>query len=97
MTAIMIKSSVVTMLRRRERAASSGAGRPADMMVSALSRMRHDLQCLLRARCSRFEQQRSGRRDHAPGTVECALAQLEAEQAVALARAGQGQLAGLDV
>src|SRR5579864_763743 len=38
---------------------------------------------------------RAGRHDHTPGAVERALAQLEAEQAVALERAGQRELTGL--
>ncbi len=37
----------------------------------------------------------AGWHDHAPGAVERALAQFEAEQAVALERAGQRQFAGL--
>ena len=43
----------------------------------------------------RLRRRLAGRHDHAPGAVERALAQLEAEQAVALERAGQRQFAGL--
>ena len=46
-------------------------------------------------RCAGFARREAGRRDHAAGAVERALAQLEAEQAVALERAGQRQFAGL--
>ena len=54
-------------------------------MMGRSGRVRHELRRL----------QGSGRRDHAPGAVERALAQFEPEQAVALERAGQRQLAGL--
>src|SRR5258707_11419218 len=94
MTEIRIIRIVGMMLRTRGRAASPWVRRLSGM-ARALRRVRHDLECLPRPRGLGPEQQRASRADHAPGAIERALAQLEAEQAVAFERAGQRQLAGL--
>src|SRR6185312_6036009 len=80
MTEIMIRSTVVMTPRNRDRAPSGGAGR---LSGTALRRARHE-PCLRRPRCPCFRQGSAGRRDHAPGAVERALAQIQAEQPVAL-------------
>src|SRR5882757_7425780 len=91
MTEIMIKRIVVMRLRTLERTASAGSGR----LVMARSRgVRHGPQRFGRTCCLGF-QHRCARRDHSPGAVERALAQLKAEQAVALERPRQREFAGL--
>jgi hypothetical protein len=82
MTEIMIRSTVVMMLRKRGRASALGSERLFGM---ASSHARHE-QCLPGTGCLGFRQRRAGRGDHAPGAVERTLTQLQAEQPVALER-----------
>jgi len=85
MIEIRTRRVVETMLRRRGRAASFRVDR-LSVMVLPLGRVRHGVRQFPGASWLRLEQQRTGRRDHAPSAVERALAQLKAEQAVALER-----------
>ncbi len=79
-------------LRKRGRALALGLGRGFSGMAS--SHARHEqrlpgaacLEACLGA-CLGFRQRRASCGDHAPGTIERALAQLQAEQPIALERA----------
>ena len=87
MIEIMISTMVVTMLRKRGRAAWRTMGRDSGMMVRS-RRVRNGRQRHSGAGATRFQRGGGGRRNHAPGAVERALAQLKAKQAVAFERAG---------
>jgi hypothetical protein len=70
MTLNKMRSTVVTALRRRKRAASRFVVRSFGMMVGASGRARYGAQRLFGPRCRNFRQRRAGRQDHAPGAVE---------------------------
>ena len=75
MIEIISSTRVVTMLRRRGRAASRVAGMDARMMARS-SRVGNGRQRLSGAGGMGFQRKLAGRTDHAPGAVERALAQL---------------------
>src|SRR5438309_2298483 len=70
MTLSMIRRMVVTMLRRREGAASRVTGRFSGMMMRASGRLRHGVRRLPGSRCLDFQHRCPGRHDHAPGAIE---------------------------
>src|SRR4051812_22834883 len=91
MTEIMIRNTVVMTLRKRGRTRGPFSGGASG---TASGHARHE-ERLPGAACLGFGQRPAGRDDHAPGALERAFAEFEAEQPVALERARQRQLSGL--